>query len=373
MKILITGGAGFIGKWLVRSLPTDAEIVIVDSLDPQVHRSLSDFPAELKTRAHCIHADIHDKQAYVQAAEGIDVVVHLASQTGTGQSMYEIARYTRQNIEGTGKLLEVLSSLQKKPKRIVLTSSRAVYGDGVALDSAGNLHSTNRRVEDLHSGKWEVYDHSGQPLSMLPMNESHIPNPTSVYGLTKLWQEQLIENYCKNQEIDYSIFRLQNVYGPEQELRNPYTGIIGIFTSLIIQKGVVELFEDGQMTRDFVYVKDVAQILVNSIYFEGILAQVLNVGSGIATPLETLVQAISSAIEKPVEIYYSGRFRVGDIRHAVADMRACDSIFKRQSTSLDDGLKAYLDWYGSQEPLSDESLSASFKEMEEKQLLLKSH
>ena len=372
MKILITGGAGFIGKWLVRSLPSDAEIVIVDSIDPQVHRSSSTFSEALQTRAHCIQADINDKAAYAEAAEGTDVIVHLASQTGTGQSMYEIARYTQQNIEGTAKLLEVVSGLQTKPKRIVLTSSRAIYGDGVAIDSDGNLHNTSRKVEDLQAGNWEVYSANQEQLSVLPMHEAHTPQPTSVYGLTKLWQEQLVENYCSNQEIDYAIFRLQNVYGPEQELRNPYTGIIGIFTSLIMQKGAVELFEDGQMTRDFVYVQDVAQALINSIYFDGTLATVLNVGSGIATTLETLVQEISAAAKKHVDVTYSGRFRVGDIRHAVADMTAYDNIFKRQSTSLRDGLTAYLAWYASQKPLSDEALSASFKEMEDKKLLLNS-
>lgn len=372
MKILITGGAGFIGKWLVRSLPNDVEIVIVDSIDPQVHRTSLNFSEALQARAQCIQADINDKLAYAEAAEGSDVIVHLASQTGTGQSMYEIARYTQQNIEGTAKLLEVVSGLKKKPKRIILTSSRAVYGDGVAIDSTGQFYNTSRKVEDLQAGKWEVYSSNQEQLSVLPMHESHTPQPTSVYGLTKLWQEQLLENYCKNQEIDYAIFRLQNVYGPEQELRNPYTGIIGIFTSLIMQKGAVELFEDGQMTRDFVYVQDVAQALINSIYFDGALASILNVGSGIATTLETLVQEISAVAKKDVDVSYSGRFRVGDIRHAVADMTAYDNIFQRQTTSLREGVTAYLSWYASQKPLSDESLSASFKEMEDKKLLLNS-
>jgi dTDP-L-rhamnose 4-epimerase len=372
MKVLITGGAGFIGKWLVRSFPLDAEIVIVDSIDPQVHRSASDFPEEIKARAHCIKADIHDQPAYAAAAEGAKVVVHLASQTGTGQSMYEISRYVQQNLEGTAKLLEVINNLSNKPQRIVLTSSRAVYGDGVAADNTGNLYNTSRSVENLQSGKWEVYNNNDEALTVLPMHETHTPQPSSVYGLTKLWQEQLVENYCKTQDIDYAIFRLQNVYGPEQELRNPYTGIIGIFTSLIMQKGVVELFEDGQMTRDFVYVQDISQAIINSIYFQGNLAKVLNVGSGVATTLESLVKTISVTAQKPVKVHYSGRFRVGDIRHAVADMTAFDRVFERQSTSLENGLKAYLEWYSSQKPLSNEALSASFKEMEEKKLLLNS-
>lgn len=372
MKILITGGAGFIGKWLVRTLPSDSEIVIIDSIDPQVHRDSLDFSDELKERAHCIKADVHDQEAYAAAAEGSDAVVHLASQTGTGQSMYEISRYTQQNLEGTAKLLEVISGLAHKPQRLVLTSSRAVYGDGVAMDCEGNEFHPSRRVEDLQSGRWEIYSDSGKELTVLPMVETHTPKPTSVYGLTKLWQEQLVEHYCVNQGIDYAIFRLQNVYGPEQELRNPYTGIIGIFTSLITQTGAVELFEDGQMTRDFVYVRDVAQALVDSIYFKGKLSKVLNVGSGIATTLEDLVHAISTAAQRTVDVKYSGRFRMGDIRHAVADMAAYDSVFERHSTSLSEGLEAYLDWYDSRKPLSSETLSASFREMEEKDLLLNS-
>lgn len=372
MKVLITGGAGFIGKWLVRTLPTDTDIVIVDSIDPQVHRSSSNFSEELKARAQCIKADIHDQAAYAQAAEGSDFIIHLASQTGTGQSMYEISRYTQQNLEGTARLLEVVAKLKKKPRRIVLTSSRAVYGDGVATDKAGKLHNTSRKVDDLQAGKWEVYGEDDQPLEVLPMQETHLLQPTSVYGLTKLWQEQLIQNFCQNQGIDYAIFRLQNVYGPEQELRNPYTGIIGIFTSLIMQKGAVELFEDGQMTRDFVYVQDIAQALVNSLTFEGDLGQIFNVGSGIATTLESLVQSISAIANKPVDVSYAGRFRIGDIRHAVADMSTYDSVFNREPTSIETGLAAYLSWYGSQKPLSNEALSASFKEMETQKLLLKS-
>lgn len=371
MKILMTGGAGFIGKWLVRNLPAEAEIIIVDSLDPQVHRTRTEFPDELLSRATCLKADIRYPDAYLEAIEGTDVVVHLASQTGTGQSMYEMSRYIQQNVEGTTRLLEAISQLKQKPHRIVLSSSRAVYGEGAFTDGTSILYSQGRRVEDLQSGRWEVYRDNGQPLSALPMREDYLPQPTSIYGLTKLWQEQLVENYAKTHQLDYVIFRLQNVYGPEQELHNPYTGIIGIFTSLITQKGEVELFEDGEMTRDFVFVNDVAIALRNAIYSAGSLSQILNVGSGQATSLVELVKQIAATAGKDLKINYSGRFRVGDIRHAVADMSRYLTLFQDwQPTSLQAGLTEYWNWYVQQDPLSSRSLIDSLKEMEEKKLLL---
>jgi dTDP-L-rhamnose 4-epimerase len=371
MKILITGGAGFIGKWLVRNLPADTQIVVVDSLDPQVHKAKTEFPKELLTRATCIKADVLHQEAYRDAIEGTDVVVHLASQTGTGQSMYEMSRYIQQNVEGTTRLLEGLSQLKRKPHRIILTSSRAVYGEGAFTDGASILYTKGRRVEDLQAGKWGIYGSDGRELQSLPMQEDLLPQPSSIYGLTKLWQEQLVENYARTNQIDYAIFRLQNVYGPEQELHNPYTGIIGIFTSLITQKGEVELFEDGHMTRDFVFVNDVAIALTKAINYAGSLSQVFNVGSGKATSLLELVKLIAATTGRDLKISYSGRFRVGDIRHAVASMsRYLETFQVWQPTSLQSGLTEYLSWYFQQDPLSSRSLVDSLKEMEEKKLLL---
>lgn len=371
MKIVITGGAGFIGKWLVRNLPAEAEIILLDSLDPQVHKIRTEFADELQERAICIKADVRDCEAYLEALDGAEVVVHLASQTGTGQSMYEMSKYVQHNVEGTTRLLEAISQVKRKPHRIVLTSSRAVYGEGAFTDGHSIIYSPGRRLEDLQAGKWGIYSQEGQELLPLPMKEDYLSKPTSIYGLTKFWQEQLVENYARNQGIDYAIFRLQNVYGPEQELHNPYTGIIGIFTSLITQKGEVELFEDGQMVRDFVYVNDVAATLAKAIYYDGQLSTVINVGSGQATSLVDLVNRIAVAAGKTLKINYAGRFRVGDIRYAVADMSRYKQTFGEwQPTALETGLIEYLKWYSRQNPLSSGSLLESLKEMEEKKLLL---
>lgn len=371
MKFLITGGAGFIGKWLLEKLPFDADVVIIDSLDRQVHRITHDFAPELKARATCIKADVQGIEEHIEAIEGTDVVIHLASQTGTGQSMYEISRYVQQNTNGTAKLLELVSKLEYKPRRMILSSSRAVYGDGAYTDGKEIYYSRGRRVEDLQQGIWEVCNDQGEPLQSLPMQERHLTKPTSVYGLTKLWQEQLMQNYCESQNIDLVTLRFQNVYGPKQELSNPYTGIIGIFTNAIAQGNPLELFEDGLVTRDFVFVGDVAEAVVQCALHELPLSSIMNVGTGQAVTLIDVVETIAELVGKPAQYTVSGRFRMGDVRHAIADMSHYKTLLGQwSSTSLKAGLAQYLEWYLGQEPLSQEALQASFKEMERTGLLL---
>jgi dTDP-L-rhamnose 4-epimerase len=373
MKILITGGAGFIGKWVVEKLPIDSEIVIIDSIDEQVHKTFPDFAPEIKARATCIKDDVQNIEFYKDTIEGTDIVIHLASQTGTGQSMYEISRYVLQNVNGTAKLLELITSLNKKPSRIILSSSRAVYGEGAYADGEKIYYPTGRELGALKKGRWEVYNQRGVELTPLPMQEEQQTNPTSVYGSTKLWQEQLLHNYCANQNIDLVKLRFQNVYGPKQELGNPYTGIIGIFTSAITNDEPIDLFEDGLMTRDFVYVEDVAQVIVKCVMSKKNISTTINVGSGIPTTLKELVEIIAEISNKPLKVDFSGRFRVGDIRNAVSSIDRYKEIFGEWNpTSLKEGLSNYLNWYVLQSPLSKENLKSSFKEMELKGLLNKS-
>jgi dTDP-L-rhamnose 4-epimerase len=286
MKILVTGGAGFIGKWIVEKLPISTEVVIVDSLDPQVHKASQTFAPELQARATCIQADVRDIESYRDVAEETDVIIHLVAQTGTGQSMYQMSKYVQHNVDGTAKLLELVSDLKQKPRRIILSSSRAIYGEGAFADGSTIYYTKGRRLHELQQNIWEVGNEQGELLRPLPMQETQLANPTSVYGFTKLWQEQLIQSYCEHQNIDAVVFRFQNVYGPKQELGNPYTGIIGIFTNSIVQRNHVELFEDGLMSRDFVFVGDVAQAVVQATFHEQPLSSIINIGSGQATTLK---------------------------------------------------------------------------------------
>ncbi|MGA7938080.1 MAG: NAD-dependent epimerase/dehydratase family protein [Kovacikia sp.] len=371
MKILITGGAGFIGKWLIEKFPANYEIVVIDSLDDQVHKTSPGFASELKARAKCIQADVQWIETYAEELEGTDIVIHLAAQTGTGQSMYEISKYVQHNANGTAKLLELVSKLQHKPRRIILSSSRAVYGDGAYTDGSEVYYPKGRSLENLQQGNWEIYGEQGEQLKALPMQEKHLTKPTSVYGLTKLWQEQLLQNYCESQDIDLAVLRFQNVYGPKQELGNPYTGIIGIFTNAIVQGNQLEIFEDGLMTRDFVFVGDVAEAVLKCVTDEKPLNAVINVGSGQAVTLLEVVETIAQLVDKKTDFRISGRFRVGDIRHAIADMAQYKALFGTwEPTSLQAGLAQYLEWYLGQEPVSQETLQTSFKEMERTGLLL---
>jgi dTDP-L-rhamnose 4-epimerase len=374
MKILITGGAGFIGKWLIERFPPDYELVVIDSLDQQVHKTSQDFAPELKKRAKCIHADVQSIETHAEVLEGIDVAIHLAAQTGTGQSMYEIGKYVQHNVNGTAKLLELISKLQNKPHRIILSSSRAVYGDGAYTDGNSVFYPQGRTLANLQQGIWDIYSDRSEKLSALPMKETHLTKPTSVYGLTKLWQEQLLQNYCESQNIDLAVLRFQNVYGPKQELGNPYTGIIGIFANAISQGYPLEIFEDGLVTRDFVFVGDVADAVLKCVTDANHLNSVINVGSGQAVTLIEVVETIAQLLHKKADFAISGRFRVGDIRHAVADMSHYEALLGTwQPTSLKDGLAQYLEWYLNQEPLSPNTLQSSLKEMEQKGLLLSKH
>lgn len=370
MKIFITGGAGFIGKWVIEKLNKKTEIVILDSLDKQAHPQDRKFSPELKKRAYCIKADVRHSSEHLKEIEGSDIILHLASQTGTGQSMYEMSSYIRHNVDGTAKLLEAISLMKHKPKRIILTSSRAVYGEGAYKDKTGNFYPGSRKAGDLQKGNWGIYNNKGISLSSLPMEEQHPPNPVSVYGFTKLWQEQLIQLFAGNNNIDFLIFRLQNVYGPKQELNNPYTNILSAFTNSIFCRNEAELFEDGKMTRDFVYVEDVAEIIAKSVYSRSSFAKIINIGSGESVTLKELVNLISLLTKKEPEIKFSGRFRLGDIRNASADLDYLRKTFPGWiPTGLKDGMEKFLKWYLNQDLSYYNDPDIALKEMKQKGLL----
>ena len=373
MKIFISGGAGFIGKWVIEKLNKKTELVILDSLEKQAHPHDRSFPPELKNRAYCIKADLRQATKYLKEIEGSDIILHLASQTGTGQSMYEISRYIRHNVDGTAKLLEAISLLKKKPKRIILTSSRAVYGEGAYKDKTGIFFPGSRKADELQKSRWGLYNNKGISMSHIPMEEHHLPNPVSVYGFTKLWQEQLIQLFSGNNNIDFLIFRLQNVYGPKQELNNPYTNIISAFTNSIFCRNEAELFEDGNMTRDFVYVEDVAEIIAKSVYSRSSFAKIINIGSGESVTLKELVNIISLLTKKEPEIKYSGRFRIGDIRNAAANVDCLKKTFPGWTpTGLKEGMLKFLNWYLNQDLTYFNDPDKALKEMKQKGLLKKS-
>lgn len=346
MRILITGGAGFIGSHLVDALVDRGYGVrVLDNLEPQVHGPLREqgrWPAYANAGAEYVLGDVRDRDTLVRALEGVDVVYHLAAATGVGQSMYQIAGYVEVNVQGTANLLDALANGGRgrcPVRKLVLASSRAIYGEGAYRCAAcGMVHPPVRTPAQLDADQWEPpCPHCGRPVSPIPTPESLPPDPGSVYGITKLAQEHL----CLCAGVAYGIkvtaLRFFNVYGPRQSLSNPYTGIFTAFFGRLAAGEAPEVYEDGLMTRDFVHVSDVVRALLLALGACDAGGRVYNVGSGQATAILEVARFICNAGSVPL---VTGAARVGDIRHCTADNGAAAAdLGYRPVVDLAAGLK----------------------------------
>jgi dTDP-L-rhamnose 4-epimerase len=326
MRILITGGAGFIGSRLATKLiARDCTVTVLDNLSPQVHTARPEESAlfrSLHRGVRFIRADVTCRPDLVSALADQEVVVHLAAETGTGQSMYEIDRYCRVNVGGTGMLLDILANSKHAVRRVVVASSRAVYGEGKYwCEGVGAVYPSHRSAADMQSGDFAI-KHPGcsGPLTAVATDEESKLHPSSVYGITKLTQEELVMTVCPPLGIEAVAFRYQNVYGPGQSLSNPYTGILSIFSNLIMSGKGINVFEDGLESRDFVFVDDAVDATILGIVSPQAANQVFNVGSGRPVSVRTVAETLSRQLGIRVPITVSGNFRVGDIRHNYACM-----------------------------------------------------
>lgn len=323
MHVLITGGAGFIGTRLGRLLLDSGHGVrVLDNLHPQVH---GDPPegVRLDPRSEFVRGDVGDRQVLEHALEGIECVVHLAAETGTAQSMYRIARCHAVNSQATALLLDILADRRHRVGRILLASSRAVYGEGQYADSDGKIvYPETRSADALSAGRWEIADEQGRPLLPLPTPETAPPRPASIYALTKWTQEELLRIACPTLGIAYTVLRLQNVYGEGQSLRNPYTGLLSIFATRVLRGEPVLLFEDGLMRRDFLHVDDAVRAFGIALGTEAARNRTFNVGSGIPITVRSAAEALGNALGRSVPLQVTGRFRWGDVRHCCADISA---------------------------------------------------
>lgn len=373
--VLITGGAGFIGSHLARSfVRAGCTVTVLDSLIEQVHgpdpettspllRSL-DGVAEVRRGSVTSIEDLRD------AVRGATIVVHLAAETGTGQSMYEIDRYVDANVGGTAKLLDLLANEPHDVRRIVIASSRSVYGEGSYLTQDGRVVYPPHRAEaDMAAGDFEVHLAGEGPLRMVPTDENARLHPSSVYGITKQMQESLVMTVAPTLGIEPVSVRYQNVYGPGQSLTNPYTGILSIFSTLIRQGKEINVFEDGAESRDFVYIDDVVEATFLAATHADAAGGVYNVGSGVATTVIDVVQALFSAFGTEVPVRVSGNYRLGDIRHNVADTSALrDRLGFTPSVPFADGVRRFVDWVRA-EPTTDDAYEQSLEEMARRKLL----
>ena len=344
-QILITGGAGFIGAHLANELLAKGyRVRALDNLAPQVHENRQ-RPEYLDAEVELVCGDVTDSNAVRKALDGVDAVFHLAALVGVGQSMYQIADYTRVNNLGTATLLEAL--LERPVERLVVASSMSLYGEGLYADAAGKRYGeVARSPEQLRRGDWEVYSDSGEPLTPLPTPETKPPALASVYALSKYDQERLCLLTGQAYGIPTVALRFFNVYGPYQALSNPYTGVLAIFAARFLNGKPPLIFEDGRQQRDFVNVRDIAQACRLALEVEAAAGEVFNIGSGQAFGIREVAERMARALGKEsISPVMTGDYRVGDIRHCFADIgKARRVLGYAPEVSFEEGLTRLAEW-----------------------------
>jgi len=375
-KILITGGAGFIGSNLALYLLSKGhEVTVLDNLSEQVHGAdpgtSSPLFISIRDKVKFIKGTVTSVDDWNKAINDNDTIVHLAAETGTGQSMYQIKKYTDVNIGGTAIMLDILANNKTGVKKVVIASSRAIYGEGKYLSKElGAVYPGHRYAKDMDAGNFEVtYPGTKEPLQLVATDEGSKIHPSSVYGITKQNQEQMVMTVCPSIGIAPVAFRYQNVYGPGQSLSNPYTGILSIFSTLIKNNKSINIFEDGKESRDFVYIDDVVKATALGIEKEEANAEIFNVGTGIAIPVSVVAELLVKYYGAAVPIKVSGNYRLGDIRHNYADTGKIEKLLSfKPEYDFETGLKKFTAWVNSQQ-VQQSKYEDSINEMRSKGLL----
>lgn len=344
--VLITGGAGFIGSHLADGLLRHGyRVRALDNLAPQVHGDAGKRPEYLSDDVELIRGDVRDAEAVRKALRGIDVVYHLAAAVGVGQSMYEIAEYTTVNNVGTAVVLEAL--INRPVETLVGASSMSVYGEGLYRDPDGEISRGIERADDqLRRHDWEVRNSRGEVLTPVPTPETKQPTLASVYALSKYDQERMCLMIGRAYGIPTVALRYFNVFGTRQALSNPYTGVLAIFGSRLLNEKPPLIFEDGLQQRDFVSVYDIAQACRLAMEVPGASYKVLNVGSGRPYTVRQVAEMMARAMGKEhVRPEVTGKYRVGDIRHCYADIRQAQKVLGYEpKVTLESGLVELAEW-----------------------------
>jgi dTDP-L-rhamnose 4-epimerase len=349
--ILITGGAGFIGSRLaLRLLAAGHRVRVLDTLAEQIHGPdpfSSPLFRSIDGKVEFLRGSVTCKDALMSVLPGVDTVVHLAAETGTGQSMYAIQHYVDVNIGGTAMLLDLIANQPFPVRKLVVASSRAVYGEGKYRCAIhGVVYPSSRQEAAMEAGDFSVRCPACRSLvEVLATDENTPVRPASVYGITKLAQEQMVLTVSQAKGISALAFRYQNVYGPGQSLSNPYTGMLSIFSTRIRNGNSINIFEDGKESRDFVFIDDVVDVTARGIEYEKPLVDVFNVGSGEPTDVLTIASTLCRLFGNDVPINVSGQFRSGDIRHNFADLAKIRGTLRFEPTvRIQEGLGRFVNW-----------------------------
>ncbi|KAA0548345.1 SDR family NAD(P)-dependent oxidoreductase [Bacillus sp. BGMRC 2118] len=373
-NILITGGAGFIGSNLaLKLLEKGNNVTVLDNLSPQIHGedgTKSELFLNIKDKVTFIQGDVVNMDDWREALKGQDVVVHLAAETGTGQSMYEINKYIDVNVKGTSNLLHILTNEEHQVKKIVIAASRAIYGEGMYHCSEhGTVYPIARKEEDMATGDFEVKcPICNRDVEVMATTEETKIHPTSIYGITKQMQEDMCMVAGKSIGVPVVGYRYQNVYGPGQSLKNPYTGILSIFSTIIKNGNNINIFEDGKESRDFVYIDDVVDATILGIEKDEANYESFNVGTGVMTNVLEVAHTLKEKYGSDTEINISGNFRLGDIRHNYADLtKIQEKLGFTPKVSFEQGISKFVAWVNEQEVVED-NYQKSIEEMKKKGL-----
>jgi dTDP-L-rhamnose 4-epimerase len=375
-KVLITGGAGFIGSNLALHLIRNGyQVTVLDNLSPQIHgtnpKIESSLYQSIKDNVVFLEGTVTSRADWEKAINDNEFIVHLAAETGTGQSMYQIEKYVSVNETGTALMLDILANKKTAVSKVIIASSRAIYGEGKYLTNEKQaVYPLQRKGHHLSKGLFEVtYEGYNGELLLVATDEHSKIHPSSVYGITKQNQEQLVMTVCPTIGIHPVAFRYQNVYGPGQSLSNPYTGILSIFSTQIKNNKGINIFEDGKESRDFVFIDDVVQATFLGIENDAANGQVFNVGTGIATTVWDVATSLirNYGIEVPLQV--TGNYRIGDIRHNYADISKISKLIGfKPAISFEEGIRRFSQWVNSQD-IKQSKYEDSLQEMKQKGLM----
>jgi dTDP-L-rhamnose 4-epimerase len=361
MRVLITGGAGFIGSHLADRLLADGhEVRALDNLDPQVHPA-GERPEYLDADVELQTGDVRDREAVRRALEGVDAVVHFAAAVGVGQSMYEIERYTSINAIGAAVVLEEALERRDAIGKLVVASSMSIYGEGQYRNprtGESGLAPWLRPEQQLAAREWELLADDGTPLEPEPTSEAKSLRPTSIYAINKRDHEEMFLAVGAAYGIPAVALRFFNVYGERQALSNPYTGVAAIFSSRLLNDRAPLVFEDGRQTRDFIDVRDIARCCTLALTQDGADGRTLNVGTGVPTSIVDVAKTIARGLGKEIEPELVGKYRAGDIRHCYADTALAEELLGfRAEIPLEAGMGDLLEWLEGQE--AEDSVDAA--------------
>jgi dTDP-L-rhamnose 4-epimerase len=370
MKVLVTGGAGFIGSYICKELlKENHEVTILDNLDPQIHNGYKGWPEYLPEGIERVLGDVRNREVLGPLMDKADAVIHLAAAVGVGQSMYAIEHYTSVSVMGTAILLEELIKRKDSIKKLIVASSMSIYGEGQYVNSSGTLtFPKSRTLDQLNRKEWELRDENNGLLKPISTNESKPLQPESIYAINKRDQEEMCLVIGKAYKIPTVAFRMFNVFGPYQALSNPYTGVAAIFSARLLNNQQPLIFEDGNQRRDFIYAEDVARAYVMALTSSGADGLALNLGSGHSVTISEVAATISKVMGKNIEPVLTGNSRDGDIRHCFSDITLIkEKLGWTPKWSFEEGMKPLVQWLMGQK--AEDKVDTALDELRKKGLI----